>query len=41
VVRNAIILVDFIEQRLREGVPLEQRLKPCAHQTAAVAAAAV
>jgi len=24
VVRNSIILVDFIEQRLREGVPLEQ-----------------
>jgi len=24
VVRNSIILVDFVEQRLREGVPLEQ-----------------
>jgi multidrug efflux pump subunit AcrB len=24
VVRNSIILVDFIEQRLREGLPLEQ-----------------
>ncbi len=24
VVRNSIILVDFIEQRLREGIPLEQ-----------------
>jgi multidrug efflux pump subunit AcrB len=24
VVRNSIILVDFIEQRLREGVPLEE-----------------
>jgi multidrug efflux pump subunit AcrB len=24
VVRNSIILVDFIEQRLREGAPLEQ-----------------
>ena len=24
VVRNSVILVDFIEQRLAEGVPLEQ-----------------
>jgi multidrug efflux pump subunit AcrB len=24
VVRNSIILVDFIEQRLREGMPLDQ-----------------
>jgi multidrug efflux pump subunit AcrB len=24
VVRNSIILVDFVEQRLAEGVPLEQ-----------------
>jgi multidrug efflux pump subunit AcrB len=24
VVRNSIILVDFIEQRLREGAPLDQ-----------------
>lgn len=24
VVRNSIILVDFIEQRLREGMPLEE-----------------
>ena len=25
VVRNSIILVDFIEQRLREGMPLAKR----------------
>ena len=48
VVRNSIILVDFIELRLREGMPLEQavvdagavRFRPMALTAAAVIVAA-
>ncbi|MBS1124352.1 MAG: multidrug transporter AcrB, partial [Deltaproteobacteria bacterium] len=48
VVRNSIILVDFIEQRLEEGIPLEQavvdagaiRFRPMLLTAAAVVAGA-